>query len=121
MQGPIDKAGEITTFKMPGPRVTPIVGRHEDRQDVTVWGCSVRFTLRSRGDLLPPAGLEHVVPVLESFLAEATPDTAGQLVSLGFVDNSGISRRSYVPAQGLLAKKLHCRCQRTSSAIETCL
>ena len=36
------------------------------------------------GELLPPAGLEHVVPVLDAFLAEATPETAGPLVPLAF-------------------------------------
>mmetsp|Transcript_61246 Transcript_61246/g.145959 ORF Transcript_61246/g.145959 Transcript_61246/m.145959 type:complete len:732 (-) Transcript_61246:61-2256(-) len=36
--------------------------------------------LRDLRELLPSAGLEHVVPALDALLADPTPDTAGQLV-----------------------------------------
>ncbi|CAE7366235.1 unnamed protein product [Symbiodinium natans] len=66
------------------PQAVALVEEHE--AEVGQWVCKsishapLKDALRDLRDLLPP-GLGHVVPLLDSFLAEATPDTAGQLVS----------------------------------------
>ncbi|CAE7720521.1 unnamed protein product [Symbiodinium sp. CCMP2592] len=68
------------------PQAMAAVGEHEPVEigqavcDALSHAPPLKDALRDLRELLPSAGLEHVVPALDALLADVTPETAGQLV-----------------------------------------